>query len=220
MDIIDFPTNRKLNRRVHPIQAIIIHTTGETDLDKILSFYKSADGFQPHYLIETIGSVRQCAADDLVAYHCAHKAAEQAAYVKGFAFWSTQRWTKNNTVESYGKFFPGYTGWNNRWRSAGLSSPLDLITGAHPNLNSIGIELQQPEDPGADIFTDEQYGALVELLKILSKRYRIPLDKQHVLGHYDVGPMRRTTEKSLYGWDPGGNFNWARLFSATFAAGA
>jgi len=214
MNILDFPTERKLNARSMPIKAVVVHTTGETDLDKILDFYKSADGFQPHYLIETIGTIRRCAAEDLVAYHCAHKPAEQDAYARGFEYWSTRVWTKQNTVERYGKFFPGYTGWNNRWRAAGKSSPNDLITGAHPNLVSIGIELQQPTNPGPDIFTDEQYASLKELLADISSRRRVPLDRDHVLGHYDVGPMRRTNEKSLNGWDPGGKFNWARALDA------
>lgn len=214
MNILDFPTERVLPARTASIRAVVVHTTGNTDLDAILKFYKDPDGFQPHYMIETIGTIRRCVEENLVAYHCAHKPAEQDAYTRGFAYWSTRYWSKNNTVEDYGKFFPGYTGWNNKWHAAGKSSPLDLITGTHPNLVSLGIELQQPTDPGPDIFTDEQYAALQELLVDINTRRRVPLTRDFILGHYDVGPMRRTTEKSLNGWDPGGKFNWARAFDA------
>lgn len=215
MDIIDFPTQRKLPTRSGAIRANVVHTTGETDLDKILKFYGSPDGYQPHYMIETIGTIRRIVSEDLVAYHAAHHPAEAAAYAKGWSSWSTCRWDgQKDQAVPYGGFFPGYTGWNTMWRSRGLSSPTDLITGTHPNLVSIGIELQQPTDDllTPDIFTDAQYASLKELLADINTRRRVPLDRDHNLGHYDVGPMRRTTEKSLNGWDPGGKFNWTRVF--------
>lgn len=211
MYLIDFPTKRKLPTRSSPIRAVVLHTTGETDLDKILDFYTSPTGFQPHYLIETHGTVRRTAAETLVAYHAAHHAAERAAYERGFSYWSNIDWDeKKNAPVNYGKFFPGYTVWNTRWRSQGLESPLDLITGGSPNSVSIGIELQQPDYPTPTIFTEEQYQALDELLADVTARHRIPRDRKHILGHYDVGPMRRTTAKTPGGWDPGGKFNWDR----------
>lgn len=212
MNILDFPTQRKLPTRGGDIRAVVLHTTGETDLDKILKFYTSPDGYQPHYMIETIGTIRRIVAEELVAYHAAHHPAEAAAYAKGWSYWSTCKWDSNkDQAVAYGKFFPGYTGWSTQWHAKGLSNPTDLVTGAHPNLVSIGIELQQPTDPSPDIFTDEQYAALSALLSDINTRRRVPLKRENVLGHYDVGPMRRTTEKSLSGWDPGGSFNWTRI---------
>ena len=86
------------------------------------------------------------------------------------------------------------------------------MTGAHPNFRSVGIELQQPEKAGPAIFTDEQYAALIELVGQVAARQAIPLDREHLLGHYDVSPLRRSTKKG--GWDPGEAFDWARLLAA------
>lgn len=216
MDIIDYPTKRVLPQRTAGVKAIILHTTGETDLDKILKFYNADWGYQPHYFIEVTGAVRRCVAENLIAYHCAIKPLEQTAYKRGWAYWSMQEWKDDNTAQPYGRFFPGYTGWNNKWRSRGLESPLDLVTGNMPNSVSLGIEMQQPTDAllTPDIFTDEQYASLNELLQDRMSFYRIPVDDGHLLGHYDVSPMRRTNAKTPNGWDPGGKFNWDRVFTA------
>jgi N-acetyl-anhydromuramyl-L-alanine amidase AmpD len=214
MNLIDFPTKRQLPRRVLPISAVIIHTTGDTDLDAILRFYSSADGYQPHYMIETIGTVRRMVSEDHVAYHAAIYATEAAAYQQGFAHWSTLTWDDSTKQpKAFGGSYPGYATWKATWLNGSTSSPLDLITRGHPNAVSIGIELQQPTDDQLtpDIFTSAQYEALAELLVDVCGRNHVPLDRRHLLGHYDVSPMRRSTTHG--GWDPGEHFNWNRLLS-------
>lgn len=64
---------------------------------------------------------------------------------------------------------------------------------------SVGIELE-----GSDIeaFEDAQYITLQSLIQALQKRYAI----QHIVGHSDIAPGRKT--------DPGPFFDWQRL-SAT-----
>lgn len=61
---------------------------------------------------------------------------------------------------------------------------------------SIGIELE-----GCDIeaFEDAQYVTLQALIKALQKRYPI----QHIVGHSEIAPGRKT--------DPGPFFDWQRL---------
>ena len=61
---------------------------------------------------------------------------------------------------------------------------------------SIGIELE-----GSDYvaFTDAQYSQLLQLLNVLQEHYPI----QHLLGHNDIAPARKT--------DPGPRFDWRRL---------
>ena len=74
------------------------------------------------------------------------------------------------------------------------------------NINdcSIGIELE-----GTDVtnYTDEQYHALIELTKNLMKEY--PIKSDHIVGHNDVAPGRKT--------DPGSSFDWKRYISAVEA---
>lgn len=67
---------------------------------------------------------------------------------------------------------------------------------AHCNDFSIGIELEGADDIP---YETPQYTVLARLLKALARRYPI----QHVAGHSDVAPGRKT--------DPGPAFDWARL---------
>jgi len=73
---------------------------------------------------------------------------------------------------------------------AGVSSHLGR---SRCNDFSIGVEL---EGSDFDPFTPVQYQALVALTRLLRSRY--PL--QHVLGHQDIAPGRKT--------DPGPFFDW------------
>lgn len=70
---------------------------------------------------------------------------------------------------------------------------------------SIGVELE-----GADTvpYTDAQYEALTRLATALLRSYR-SLAPEHIVGHSDVAPGRKT--------DPGGVFDWVRLRSALAA---
>ena len=209
MDILDFPTRRELPQRVGAPVAILLHTTGTQDLDAVLRWYTAPDGLQPHYLIETIGTVRRIASEDLVAYHCAIRPAEARLYQRGYQEWSQWVW-RGDAPAHRGEEQPNYREWRDTWRAKGLQSPLDLCTRDHPNTRSVGIELQQPTHPAEDIFTDAQYTALAELLKDVGGRNSIPLTRDHVLGHYDCSPMRRST--AIGSWDPGRAFGWNRLW--------
>ena len=61
---------------------------------------------------------------------------------------------------------------------------------------SVGIELEGSDD---DAFEDAQYITLNALLKSLKKTYSI----QHIVGHSDIAPGRKT--------DPGYCFNWRKI---------
>lgn len=90
------------------------------------------------------------------------------------------------------------------------------------NLYSIGIEMVAigsqedmsdyltPEEYGAldDSligFTDEQYAALQALVSDICRRYDIPMDREHIIGHSDY------TEGN---GDPGTLMDWSRVLSA------
>ncbi len=70
------------------------------------------------------------------------------------------------------------------------------------NKNSIGIEIVNPGHQfGYKNFTKKQIGSLINLIKILSKKYKI--NKRNILGHSDIAPNRKK--------DPGEKFPWQSL---------
>jgi len=71
------------------------------------------------------------------------------------------------------------------------------------NSASIGIEL---DNTGAEPYSDAQIRALLEVLRGLKARYRIP--SSNFLGHGDVAPGRKV--------DPSRHFPWERLATEGF----
>jgi len=139
--------------------------------------------------------------------------AEVRLYRQGYQVWSEWIWNSGNP-KHLGHEFTGYRYWRDEWRGRGINSPLDLVTKDRPNHRSIGIEIQSPPDElrTAQIFTDEQYNVLSELVSDVCKRNRIPVRREFVLGHQDVTPLRRCNARG--GYDPGVNFSFNRLWDA------
>lgn len=185
---------------------MVLHGSGETDLDKCINWYTHPRGNQPHYLVTAIGSIRRFVDEDHVAYHAGRKPAE-SIYHQGFAVWSRYVWRDNDAHDAMIEQ-PRYRTWRETW--PGRESPFDLITGASPNQRSIGIEVQSLDHPTPVVFEPIQYKALAELLVDVCGRWKIPIDREHVIGHYDVSPLRRSGPGGSY--DPGERFSWDRLW--------
>lgn len=78
------------------------------------------------------------------------------------------------------------------------------------NRHSIGIEHEGWTYRGG--FTDKEYRASARLTAYLAKRYSIPLDREHVIGHDEVPNPRRP---GFYGGsdghqDPGRRWDWVK----------
>ena len=72
------------------------------------------------------------------------------------------------------------------------------------NLNnkSLGIELvNKGHQYGYQNFTSRQIKSLIQLCKILKRKYSIK--KENILGHSDISPLRK--------YDPGEKFPWKKL---------
>jgi N-acetyl-anhydromuramyl-L-alanine amidase AmpD len=211
MLIIDTPTRRVLPWRTGPVRAVIIHATGETDLDRCLAWYTNPNGYQPHYFITATGTIRRIADEKRIAYHAAIEKLEGQMYREGWSRWSRHAWRGGVPVD-VGVEFSGYSAWREQWRNGAgaLDSPLDLVTGEKPNAVSLGIEVQSLDKPTAELFAPEQYIALLELLDDVCARHKIPRhDRRHILAHYDVSPMRRSTVRGSF--DPDARFDWRRV---------
>lgn len=211
VQIIGKLTARALPERTRPIVAIIGHTTGDQDLDKILHWYDSPDGLQPHYVIGVDGTIYRIAWEDHVAWHAKIDPLEARLYQRGYQEWSRWNWPLGGAAPQHlgADEYPGYRFWRTKWREGrGYQSPLDLITGDHPNSVSVGVELQATNKPG--VFTDAQYDRFAALCVDIATRNQLQLDATTLLGHSDVSPMRRSNAAG--GWDPGELFDWNHVW--------
>jgi len=90
------------------------------------------------------------------------------------------------------------------WHAGAVNKPnWKLYDGTNPNRYTIGIE---HECLSGGLLTDAQYKATVELHKMLIAKYNIPIDKDHIIGHYRIDSVNRPN-------CPGPSFPWDRLFS-------
>jgi hypothetical protein len=78
------------------------------------------------------------------------------------------------------------------------------------NLHSIQIEHEGFSAFGSNWYTDATYRQTAKLVKWLAKRYDIPLDRQHILGHDNV-PGGKTADLAGMHWDPGNEWDWTRF---------
>ena len=62
----------------------------------------------------------------------------------------------------------------------------------NPNLYSLGIEC---EAKAGETWTPKQMDALVELVKMIGKKYQMSLDKDHIITHRDITRHKPDMEK-------------------------
>jgi N-acetyl-anhydromuramyl-L-alanine amidase AmpD len=81
------------------------------------------------------------------------------------------------------------------------------------NTHSVGIENEGFALQGYQWFTPQLYSSLARLTRYLAKRYDIPLDREHLIGHDQVpGTFGLVNQRNMH-WDPGPYFNWARFMA-------
>ena len=93
---------------------------------------------------------------------------------------------------------------NAAWHAGIVNKPnWSLYDGTNPNRYTIGIE---HENLGGGQLTEAQYQATLWLHKQLIAKYKIPVDADHIIGHYRIDSVNRPN-------CPGPNFPWERLFA-------
>jgi N-acetyl-anhydromuramyl-L-alanine amidase AmpD len=75
------------------------------------------------------------------------------------------------------------------------------------NMHSIGIEHEGKAAQGATWYTEAMYRASADLVRYLSKKYSIPLDRDHIIGHDNV-PGLTDRKAAVMHWDPGPYWDW------------
>ncbi len=76
------------------------------------------------------------------------------------------------------------------------------------NGHAIGIEHEGFAIAGATWYTESMYRASARLVRYLAHRYRIPLDRAHIVGHDDIPGPTPGTQPGMH-WDPGPFWDWA-----------
>jgi len=90
------------------------------------------------------------------------------------------------------------------WHAGAVNRPnWKLYDGTNPNRYTLGIEHEGwPQDE----LTEKQYQATLWLQKQLVAKYNIPVDEDHIIGHYRIDSVNRPN-------CPGPKFPWTRLFN-------
>lgn len=90
------------------------------------------------------------------------------------------------------------------WHAGAVNKPSwSLYDGTNPNRYTIGIEHEgYPDEP----LTEAQYQATLQLHRELIGKYSIPIDTDHIIGHYRIDSVNRPN-------CPGPKFPWYRLFN-------
>lgn len=88
------------------------------------------------------------------------------------------------------------------WQAGIVNRPVwPLYDGTNPNRYTLGIEHEALSGEG---LTEAQYLATLELHMILTDKWDIPIDRNHIIGHNLLDTVNRVN-------DPGPNFPWDRL---------
>lgn len=88
------------------------------------------------------------------------------------------------------------------WANGVVNKPSwTLYDGTNPNRYTISIE---HEGMAGDQLTESQYQATLWLHRRLAEKYAIPLDEDHIIGHYRIDSVNRPN-------CPGPGFPWKRL---------
>ena len=90
------------------------------------------------------------------------------------------------------------------WHAGIVLNPTwKLYDGTNPNRYTLGIE---HECVSGGELTEAQYESTLELHKQLCEKYSIPIDRLHIIGHYETDSVNRKN-------DPGDKFPWQRLMN-------
>lgn len=79
------------------------------------------------------------------------------------------------------------------------------------NSHSIGIEHEGFAVEGSTWYSEPMYRASAKLVKYLAKRFNIPLDRQHILGHDNVPGLNPSYQRGMH-WDPAIYWDWSHYF--------
>ena len=93
-------------------------------------------------------------------------------------------------------------GVNRTWKGVKDAWPPWAEAGVSLNCQTLSIEIEGYAATIGQTLTDVQFGSLAKWIKFKAAQYGIPLDRDHIIGHFEVATDRT---------DPGASFPWDRL---------
>jgi N-acetyl-anhydromuramyl-L-alanine amidase AmpD len=75
------------------------------------------------------------------------------------------------------------------------------------NMHSIGIEHEGYAEEGGQWYTEAMYQSSAKLVRYLAKKYDIPLDREHIVGHEQYHGLTPARAKLMHN-DPGPFWDW------------
>ncbi|MFI8366316.1 N-acetylmuramoyl-L-alanine amidase [Streptomyces sp. NPDC085466] len=75
------------------------------------------------------------------------------------------------------------------------------------NMHSIGVEHEGYAIKEGSWYTESQYQSSADLVKFLAKKYGVPLDREHIIGHDEVALQTDDKMANLH-WDAGPYWDW------------
>jgi N-acetyl-anhydromuramyl-L-alanine amidase AmpD len=110
---------------------------------------------------------------------------------------------------------PTYLAWNYSLRSSDghIAQHVDnKNVGWHAgnwymNMHSIGLEHEGFAAQGASWYTESMYQTSSELVRYLARKYDVPLDRAHIIGHDQIPGTTAATVRGMH-WDPGPYWDW------------
>lgn len=223
-----FETTKKNSRpaSIAKPSHIVIHITGTNQFDTVKNRFMNQSA-SAHYLVKTDGTIVQFVKDKDRAWHAGIMSCVRDLYDKKDGSWKKYlRYFNWYTYPSGSKYLTGnltdaqaetdrklvakedgsdwddYGFWS---RHGSRNTPINYGVSKDPNDYSIGIELLTTGGKSKAKYAAGLYSGLSKLLNDLVKKYDIPKDRLHIVGHEDVNPVER------WGWDPNSGFDWEKV---------
>ncbi len=213
---------------------IVIHITGDDNFSSVKNTFLVKNSVSAHYLIEKDGKLYQFVQDAYRAWHAGillncrslyrKRSDKWKRYLKYFDWYKGYPpdavyvdadlkpvWDKTEAffvMRADGREWDEYNYFSERWGSE-EKFPVNFASDNDPNNYSIGIEIMGLGSRISDgtVYTAAMYSTLKNLIKDLSGKYSIPIEKGFVIGHEDVNPLVR------FGWDPNQGFDWSKIYT-------
>jgi len=137
---------------------------------------------------------------------CSHITAGQFPGCQNWLCSPKAKASSNYLITRTGKIIQLVKDEDTAWANGGVNKPSWILyDGTNPNRYTISIEHEGYGSNGGDgNLTEQQYQATLWLHRHLINKWNIPIDRNHVIGHYQIDSVNRPN-------CPGRAFPWDRL---------